>query len=72
MADEAFYQAAQRWLASQLGADARCPRCRDDQWRISDPGYPIIQFSCGHCGHVLRTGIDSIDDTGWGGYPSPR
>jgi predicted nucleic acid-binding Zn ribbon protein len=61
MARSDFELAARRWLLSHLNGDDRCPRCRDDQWRISDPTYPIIQFTCQHCGYAARTSMDNIE-----------
>jgi hypothetical protein len=60
MSRSGFELSAHRWIQSRFNGDGACPQCRNYQWRISDPTYPIIQFTCQHCGHVVRTGIDNI------------
>jgi hypothetical protein len=62
MASDGFHQAAHQWLRMHLRGDGRCPRCSGLQWRVSDPGYPVIQFTCELCGHIVRTDMTSIDD----------
>jgi predicted RNA-binding Zn-ribbon protein involved in translation (DUF1610 family) len=63
MADTAFDQAAREWLSSHFGGDGICPACGQRQWRTSNPDYPIIQFTCLHCGRIVRTDLASIKDT---------
>jgi hypothetical protein len=56
----AFSESARQWLTLHLGGDDRCPECQERQWQVSDPGYPVIQFTCGRCGHTVRTDITTI------------
>lgn len=56
---EAFDHTARRWLSQAKGSD--CQSCGRDDWHVSDPAYPIIQFRCQSCGHIVRTDLTSIE-----------
>jgi predicted nucleic acid-binding Zn ribbon protein len=59
-----FYRKARLWLTGRLGESCGCPSCGRDDWHVSDPTYPIIQFRCRSCGHILRTDLASIEEAG--------
>jgi hypothetical protein len=61
MPSTGFDQSALQWLTLHLGGDDRCPECQERQWQVSDPSYPIIQFTCRRCGHTVRTDMTAID-----------